>query len=267
MRLLILLLFVQPSLFVPVSANPPLHSPNPPQAPAIQEPGQPLPPGTVTYQNTWNQTRSQQCAYPQLPREPLSPRASNWTIVVNIPTLLLMGEPASSYVKHTYVFYTNGTFLAQDDQGNSFVVKGLGGLPGTAATTLRTNSTMALQNYLWVLGRQTIANVTVSYSVRRQYCQPAGLEIAIAGRADWRIAKAGLLSMRFNKPPVKLDAHRAWFGGNGSRVQLGFDWATACNTPPASVESDGSLRRKLVVRGQRVREALSIDEPTSYCAD
>ena len=178
-----------------------------------------------------------------------------------------MGEPSSSFIKHAYTFYANGTFLATDDRGNSFAVRGLGGLPGTAATTLRGNSTMALQNYLWVLGRQTIANVTVSYSVRRQFCQPAGLEIAIAWQADWRIAKAGLLSMRFNKPPVKLDAHRAWFGGNGSRVQLGFDWATACNTPPASVESGGSLRRKLVVRGQRVREALSIDEPTSYWAD
>ena len=234
MRLLFLLLFVQPSLFFPLSGNRP-PQPDPPQTPVIQQnPGLPLPPGSITYRNTWNQTRSQECAHPQLPREPLSPRASNWTIVVNIPTLLLMGEPASSYVQHTYTFYANGTFLAQDDQGNSFSINGLGGLPRTAVTTLRSNSTFALQNYLWVLGRQTIANVTVSYSVRRQFCQPAGLEIAISGQVDWRIAKAGLLSMRFSKPPTELDAHRAWFGArNDSRVQLGFDWGDSLQYAPS----------------------------------
>src|SRR3989442_15591464 len=129
-RLLFLLLFVQPSLFLPLPWNSP-PQPNQSHTSIIQaNPGQPLPPGTITYRNTWNQTVSQQCAYPQLPREPLSHRASNWTIAVNIPTLLLMGEPSSSYVRHAYTFYANGTFLAQDDRGNSFAIKGLRGLPG-----------------------------------------------------------------------------------------------------------------------------------------
>src|SRR3989441_6589910 len=240
-RLLFLLLFVQPSLFFPLPGNPP-QQPNLPQTPPIQQnPGQPLPPGSVSYRNTWNQTQPQ-CAYPKLTSEPLLSRDSNWTIVVNIPTLLLMGESASSYVKHTYTFYANGTFLARDDQGNSFAVKGLGGLPGTAATTLRGNSTFALQNYLWVLGRQTIANVTVSYSVRKQFCQPAGLEIAITGQMDWMIGKARSLSLRFNKPPVKLDAHRAWFGGrNDSRVQLGFDWGDSLQYAPSFDRTLNSL--------------------------
>src|SRR3989449_8966981 len=156
MRLLFLLLFVQPSLFIPLPGNP-AAQPNSSQALVTpQTPGLPLPPGSITYRNPWNQTRSQECAHPQLPREPLSPRASNWTIVVNIPTLLLMGEPASSYVQHSYTFYPNGTFLARDDRGNSFAIKGIGGLPGTAITRLRGNSTSALQNYLWGLGRQTV---------------------------------------------------------------------------------------------------------------
>src|SRR5213593_4415060 len=233
MRLLFLLLFVQPSLFIPLQGNPP-QEPNPPLTTAIQaNPGQPLPPGSVSYRNTWNQTQLQQCTNPQLPREPLSPRTSNWTIVVNIPTFLLMGKPSSSFIKHTYTFYANGTFLASDDQGNSFSINGLGGLPRTAVTTLRSNSTFALQNYLWVLGRQTIANVTVSYAVRRQFCQPAGLEIAISGQVDWRIAKASLLSMRFSKPPTEVDAHRAWFGANDSRVQLGFDWGDSLQYAPS----------------------------------
>src|SRR5438552_11236296 len=127
-RLLFLLLFVQPSLFIPLPGTPPPQL-NSSQTPVIQQnPGQPLPPGTVTYQNTWNQTQSRQCAYPQLPKEPLLSRASNWTIVVNIPTLLFMGEPSSSYVKHTYTLYLNGTFSAKDDHGNSFTVRPLLGL-------------------------------------------------------------------------------------------------------------------------------------------
>src|SRR5712691_6045391 len=109
MRLLFLLLFVQPSLFIPLQGNPP-QEPNPPQTSAIQaNPGQPLPPGSVSYRNTWNQTLSHQCASPLLPREPLSLRASNWTIAVNIPSVLIMGNPTPSYVKHTYTFYANGT--------------------------------------------------------------------------------------------------------------------------------------------------------------
>src|SRR5437870_7137706 len=159
MRLLFLLIFVQPSLFIPLTGNP-LPRPNPHQTPAIQEPGQPLPPGTVAYRNTWNQTRSQQCAYPQLPREPLSPKASNWTIVVNIPTLLFMGEPSSSFITHTYTFYPNGTFSARDDQGNNFTIRPLLGLPsGMTLASLRANSTYAEENYLVAPGPNTIANV------------------------------------------------------------------------------------------------------------
>src|SRR2546425_3146867 len=254
-RLLFLLLFVQPSLFIPLPGTPPPQL-NSSQTPVIQQnPGQPLPPGTVTYQNTWNQTQSQQCAYPQLPREPLLSRVSNWTIVVSIPTLLIMGKPSLSYVTHTYVFYANGTFLARDDRGNSFAIKGFGGLPGTAVTTLRSNSTSALQTYLWVLGRQTIANVTVSYSVRRQFCQPAGLEIAITGQMDWMIGKARSLSLSFNKPPVKLGPLRAWFGGNDSRVQLGFDWGDSLQYVP-------SFDRTLNALSWRVGPTFRIDPQT-----
>src|SRR5881628_2147892 len=149
MRLLFLLLFVQPSLFIPLPWNHP-QQPNPPHTSLVQaSPGQSLPSGTVTYRNTSNQTRSQHCTSPQLPREPLSPRASNWTIVVNIPTLLFMGEPSSSYVKHTYTLYPNGTFSAKDDKGNNFTVRLLLDLPSRMmSTSLRANSTYAEQNYL-----------------------------------------------------------------------------------------------------------------------
>src|SRR5712692_3423135 len=215
MRLLFLLLFVLPSLFIPLPGNPPPPQPNPPQSAVIQQnPGQPLPPGIVTYRNTWNHTQSPRCEYPQLPREPLSSNASNWIIGVDIPTLLFMGEPSSSYVRHTYSLYANGTFLARDDRGNSFAIKGLEGLPGRAETTLRSNSSLALQNYLWVLGRQVIANVTVSYSVRHQLCQPAGLKITIQGQVNWGSRGVGSIVLPFKKSPVALKSSRAWFSNN-----------------------------------------------------
>src|SRR3989454_6547578 len=233
MRLLFLLLFVQPSLFLPLPGNPP-PQPNPPHTPVIQaNPGQPLPPGTVSYRNTWNQTQSQQCAYPQLPREPLSPRAGNWTIVVNIPTLLFMGKASSSSIKHTYIFYVNGTFVAQDDRGNGFAVKRLQGLPsGTVVTTLRANSTVAIQNYLLIQGSQTAANVSVSYSIRHQFCQPAGLKTRITGQVNWGATGSGTLSMTFKQAPIQAKGNRALFG-NKSGIQIGFDWNDSRSFSPA----------------------------------
>src|SRR2546422_9759789 len=192
----------------------PQPPPEPPQAPlAPKNPGQPLPPGTVSYWNTWNQTQSQQCAYPLLPKEPLLSMTSNWTIDVNIPTLLFMGKASSSSIKHTYTFYANGTFVAQDDRGNSFAVKPLQGLPsGTVVTTLRANSTVAIQNYLLTPGSQTAANISVSYSIRHQFCQPAGLKITISGRSNWGSRGSGMISLPFNKSPISIASGRAWFG-------------------------------------------------------
>src|SRR5439155_25377380 len=239
MRLLFLLLFVQPSLFIPLPGNPP-QQPNSPQTPSIQQnPGRPLPPGTVTYRNTWNQAQSQECVYPQLPREPLLPRARNWTIVVNIPTLLFMGEPSSSFIKHTYTFYSNGTFSARDDQGNNFTIRPLLGLPsGMTLTSFRANSTYAEQNYLVAPGPNTIANVTVTYAVRHQFCEPAGLRMEIKGNANWGGETAantttphGALSLRFSRVPTFARGDRVWFGNMSSGVRLGFDWSDS-DVPP-----------------------------------
>src|SRR5438132_1953862 len=223
-RLLCLLLFAQPSLFLPQPGNPPPAA-NPPQTPTAQQnPGQPLPPGIVSYRNTWNQSQSQQCAYPQLPKEPLLSKTSSWTMDINIPTLLFMGKASSSSIMHTYTFYVNGTFVAQDDRGNSFTVKRLQGLPsGAVATTLRANSTAAIQNYLSTQGSQTVANVSVSYSIRHQFCQPAGLKITIHGQANWGSAKSGSLSLLFNRASIRLVSTRAW-SGHKSSAWLGSDW-------------------------------------------
>ena len=144
-----------------------------------------------------------------------------------------MGKVSSSSIKHTYTFYANGTFVAQDDRGNSFAVKRLQGLPsGTVVTALRANSTVAIQNYLLILGSQTAANISVFYSIRHQFCQPAGLKITISGRSNWGSRGSGMISLPFNKSPISIASGRAWFG-NKSSVRLGFDWTDSLSMNPS----------------------------------
>ena len=105
------------------------------------------------------------------------------------------------------------------------------------STSLRANSTYAEQNYLVTPGGQTIANVTVTYAVRHQFCAPAGLRMEIKGSANWGggaaaaiVTTHGALSLRFGRVPISARGDRVWFG-NSSGVWLGFDWS----------DSDGPL--------------------------
>src|SRR6267143_4524764 len=109
MRLLFLLLFVQPSLFIPLPANPP-PQPNPPQIGVTQQnPGQPLPPGTVTYRNTWNTSSTQTCPPAAWQSEPLT-NSDGWSTTLKIPSLLFMGAPQGTYITQHFSVSKNGTF-------------------------------------------------------------------------------------------------------------------------------------------------------------
>jgi hypothetical protein len=111
----------------------------------VQPPGEPLPPGTVSYQNTWGVPPLRECS-PRVTTEPLLPRADSWTFEVAIPSLLFLEEPTGEFITHTYTFHPNGTFVAQDDRGNEFGWTGLGGLPGALVqTSLEGNSTAVAQ--------------------------------------------------------------------------------------------------------------------------
>ena len=52
----------------------------------VQNIGSPLPPGTISYDNTWNNSQSLVCKTQSVPSAPLSTvTANSWTSTINIP--------------------------------------------------------------------------------------------------------------------------------------------------------------------------------------
>jgi hypothetical protein len=152
-----------------------------------------------------------------------------------------MYAPNGQFIKHSYTFYQNGTFLVSDDSGNSFGWRGITGLPsGTTATSVKANTTASYVDYVTSNGGNVISNVTVSFKVRYQFCQPAGLKIAIGGTADWGAGKSGNLAFTFSKPATLMGLQRAFFG-NRSGVALGFDWSDSAAFQPNWNLSNSSL--------------------------
>jgi hypothetical protein len=150
--------------------------------------------------------------------------ATNASIVSEIPAMLLMNDPVGPSLLLTYAFYPNGTIQVSDQNGDSFAMGPLSGLPaGTLGTKLVANSTTAIESYDVTGNAGSIANVSVTYTVRHQYCQPAGLEVDITGSADWAANANGTLSIGFNKTPILSQSGTIWFG-NKSGVMLGLDW-------------------------------------------
>src|SRR5439155_2674242 len=156
------------------------------------------------------------------------------------------------------------TNTSRVNQGNNVTLGPLLGSPaGIVSTSLRANSTFEEENYLVAPGRQTIANVTVTYAVRHQFCEPAGLRMEIKGNASWGGGAAattttthGALSLRFGRVPISARGDRAWFG-NSSGVWLGFDWS----------DSDGPLLHPTfnIAKGEltyQVNDSFAIDPAT-----
>ncbi len=199
------------------------HSPS---APSQNYGDAPLPPGTVTNLN------SDGCRWTAAQNEPLV-QQSEWSKTLSIPKLLFMGTKAgSSNITGYYVVSDNGTFSARDDAGNSFSIRPLSGLPsGITSVALRANSTTALQNFLVKAGGKALANVTVVYSIRHQFCQPAGLKLTIEGNVDWGQSHSGRISLPFTHTPISVKTNRAWFG-NQSGEALGFDWTDSLRLKP-----------------------------------
>lgn len=188
-----------------------------------------LPPGTVTNLNTKNV--SQTCAPTTTQNEPLT-SMDHWNTTVSIPKLLFMGVPEGSNITHHYAVSSNGTLSASDDSGNSFALKPLAGLPpGLTSVTLKANRTKAFENFLVEAGGRVLANVTVIYSMRHQFCQPAGLKITTEGTVDWGRNGTGTIVVPFKQRPLEVNGSRAWFG-NKSGVALGFDWADSLGLNP-----------------------------------
>ncbi|MGD0476938.1 MAG: hypothetical protein ABSB29_02085 [Nitrososphaerales archaeon] len=236
----LLFLLLSPYLnLIPVS-----HASTTPVAPAqqpVQAMGDPLPPGTVSYTNTWNSTLSLKCSTITAPSEPLTERSNNWTMTESIPSLLFQGAPTNAYIIHEYVLFPNGTLLVTDNVGNRFVLSGLAGFAsGVVKTKLLANSTVAYWNALVTVGDHVLANVTEVFSVRHQFCQPAGLEIELLGTANWGTRGSGTVSLAFRTKPVSMSANRAWFGNTSGQL-LGFDWSDSLSMNPTFNPDAGVL--------------------------
>ncbi len=165
---------------------------------------------------------------------------SKWNASLQIPTQLFEGRPLGPIVAQTYTVWRNGTFSVSDDSSNSFTFGPLAGFPATqTSTTLIGNSTTAVENILGLSLQGVVENITTSYSVRHQSCQPAGLKITISGYVDWQ-GGSGELSLPFESKPTSVDQYRAYFGNN-SGVALGFDWSDSAAFGPSFAPETNSL--------------------------
>ena len=228
-----------PSAFIPSVAA---TSSSPAQT-STQPSGTPLPPGTVRYQNTWNNSQTLVCNSSHLPSQPLVAIGSDsWNVSLNVPTFLFVNKPTGQYVRQNYTLYNNGTFVVSDSAGNSFGWSGLSGIPsGQTEMSTVANSSDAVQSYVVTASGKTIANFSVSYSVKYQFCQPSGIEMTINGNADWGSnADSGTLTLSFTHVPIQVNGTKAWFG-NKSGILLGFDWARSISYSPIWNNSTNAL--------------------------
>ncbi|MDE1853769.1 MAG: RHS repeat protein [Thaumarchaeota archaeon] len=216
----------------------PLSSASGPGA-TSQPPGQPLPPGTVSYRNTWNTTAP---ACPVTPTtQPLVP-ITTWNKTLRIPTQLFdySVDPNGQFITQYFTVSSNGTFSVSDSAGNDFSIRPLVGLPpGLLSVSLRGNSTVAEQHFVVSAGPLTLADVLVTYSVKMQFCEPSGIKIAIVGTSAWSRG-SGVLGLAFGSKPTLVRGDRAWFG-NSSGIGLGFDWSDSASLGPSFGPSSGVL--------------------------
>lgn len=227
--LLLLLLLISPYLnLIPISL-----AATSVEAASQQQAGSPLAPGTVSYLNTWNNTLTQSCPPALSTSNVLTPRSNGWNATLQIPDLLFMGSPTGGNITQHYSLFRNGTFSVSDDAGNAFsLTVPTSQFSGAAATKLVANSSMALENIRTTISASTVANVTLAFSVYKQFCQPAGIRLDISGSVNWGPIRKGQVKMSFNKAPISVSGDRAWFS-NKSGVALGFDWSDSKAFSPA----------------------------------
>ncbi len=211
-------------------------------APPSQPAGTPLPPGTVTARNTWNQTLT--CPPPSSSSQPLEP-LSSWNTTLSIPALLFMGQPQGSNIRQSFSLSSSGAFSVSDDHGNSFAFT----LPITANGTSRTsslvgNSTTAVYETRVAAGPIQLADLKLTFSFYRQFCQPAGVRLLISGSEVWGPSGLGIVRILFDRHPVSLTGFRAWFG-NTTGVALGFDWSDSKARGPTFDAKSSSLNYKV----------------------
>jgi RHS repeat-associated protein len=143
-----------------------------------------------------------------------------------------MGEPQGSFVRQSFTLTSAGIFSISDDHGNFFSLSVPIAASGGSTSTLLGNSTTAVLEALVTAGHSQLADVTLTFSVYRQSCQPAGVRLVISGTEDWGPSGKGAVEVQFNQNALSLSGDRAWFG-NSSGVALGFDWSDSAALGPS----------------------------------
>jgi len=216
----------------------------PPQPASIVPPKQ-TSPGQLTVTNTWNRPLPPACP-PTAQAEvqsALKPEVQSWTLTSSVPYILAGGAAASTKsIEYYYTAFSNGTFIASDDQGNTLSWKGVTGLPSGAATIrLYGNSTEALQLYTVGPAAHPTANFTVAYHLRQTSpCQTGGVKVTIQGWADWPSASGGTLRIIFNGQQVSANSTGVSFGGRGG-MALVFSWSDSMKAVPTAFQSQAAM--------------------------
>ena len=169
--------------------------------------GTPLPPGTVTYDNTWNITQPTSCTQTSTPSQPLEPvTGASSNIQLDIPIAVFMGKPTGSFDNESYRIYSNTTVVVNDSAGNSFGWS-LVGLPsGSVSSTLTGNASEAIEKITVTSSASTVASLDISYSQSMVDCQPSGIEATVQGYVDWmNTNQTGKISFQFLTSPFSVN--------------------------------------------------------------
>jgi RHS repeat-associated protein len=216
----------------------------PPQATPVAPP-QSSTTGELSYTNTWNRTTQPAICVTAnaLIAGTLKPETQPVTLTSDVPLVVAEGgsNPAQT-VDYSYTAYTNGSFTATDNEGNSLSWKGVTGFPaGPTTIRLYGNTTEALQLYTVGPAANPTANFTVAYHLMKTAsgCDPSGIEVTIKGTVNWPTG-SGTLQLTFHGQRPTLNATGVSFGGKDG-MKLFFDWSDSMSSVPTSYQPQSGM--------------------------
>ncbi len=165
-----------------------------------------------------------------------------------------MGAPQGTFIKQSFTATSTGSFSVSDDHGNSFSLSVPIASAGISTSTLVGNSTTAVQETTVAAGPIQLADIKLTFSGYKQFCQPGGVRVEISGTEDWGPSGQGVVKILFSRSAVSFSHYRAWFGNN-SGAALGFDWSDSKALNPTYSQGNRSL-------SWRVGSTFTIDPVT-----
>ncbi|HZW55755.1 MAG TPA: hypothetical protein VFF30_05650, partial [Nitrososphaerales archaeon] len=158
-------------------------------------------------------------------------------------------------IEQNYSIDSNGTLSVQDNYGDNFslYVIGYSSAGTSTTTTFLGNSTYIVANHLTMNGLQQVSNVSISFIVHKQFCNPSGMEVVIQGNSA--TTSNNTISFQFKERPTSFGQSVVWFDNgqlnpviapnaqNNSSTgtsatspahlaSLGFSWADSANLNP-----------------------------------